>query len=207
MKLEDCIVYDVEVVKGPDEVPDGWHDPEGMGFASGVTYDYRTGLYDFYLHKDGLEGIRRALSNRVAITFNGIRFDSRVVMGNDRERRDYFTINRKDNYLWANFDILLEYIKGRFGYQTVNEAEERLGDSKIHDGSFNLDALCKATFGLGKTGHGAHAPVLYQRKQYDQLLSYNLQDVRLTRKLFDFIREYGFVVDRDDRCIKIRWQQ
>jgi len=205
MKLDNCVVYDVEVVRGSDEIPGGWDDPEGMGFASGVTYDYETDLFDFYLHDAGLEAIRRKLSNRIAVSFNGVKFDSRVIMGNNRGVNEGFTVSPGGGYLWANFDILLEYIKSRFQYKTVGQAEERLGDKKIHDGTFSLDALGKGTFGKGKTGHEANAPILYQAKQYDQLLAYNLQDVRLTKELFDFIRKYGYVIDRKGRQVRIKW--
>jgi len=66
-----------------------------------------------------------------------------------------------------------------------------------------LDGLAEGTFGLHKSGTGAHAPVLYQEGKYAELFAYNLQDVRLTKKLFEFIKEYGFVVDRAGRRIWI----
>jgi len=203
--LKNVVVYDIEVVNGPDETPGGWDNPYGMGFASGVTYDYAKDLYEFFLHPDGAEAIKTKLTNRIAVSFNGIKFDSRVLLGNDREINQGFTLSLDRSYMWFNFDILLEYIKSRFNYLTVADAEERLGDKKIHDGTFNLDALGKATLGIGKTGHGAHAPVLYQAKQYDALLAYNAQDTRLTKKLFDFIRKYGYVVDGNNRKVEIKW--
>ena len=203
--LKNCVVYDVEVVFGPDDVPGGWANPEAMGFASGVTYDYATDLYEFFMHEEGGEALRKKLTNRVAISFNGIRFDRRVLLGNEMEANQGFTASQDHGYLWFNFDLLVEYIKGRFNYLTVKDAEEKLGEKKIHDGTFNLDALGKYTLGIGKTGHGADAPLLYQKKQYDALLSYNLQDVRLTRKLFDFARQYGFVVDGTGRTVEVAW--
>jgi hypothetical protein len=203
--LANCVVYDVEVVTGPDETPGGWDNPFGMGFASGVTYDYATDLYEFFMHIGGGEALRKKLTNRIAVSFNGVKFDSRVMLGNERRVYDGFTSSVDRAYMWSNFDILLEYVKSRFGYKTVGEAEGKLGDKKIHDGSFNLDALGKATLDMGKTGHGAHAPILYQEKQYDALLSYNLQDVRVTKGLFDFIRKYGYVVDKHGRTVEIRW--
>lgn len=203
--LANCVVYDLEVVTGPDETPGGWDNPEGMGFASGVTYDYATDLYEFFMHSAGAEAIKTKLTNRIAISFNGVKFDSQVLLGNEREVNQGFTSSKDRRYMWFNFDILLEYIKTRFSMATVGQAEERLGDKKIHDGSFNLNALGRATLDAGKTGHGADAPILYQKKQYDALLSYNLQDVRVTKKLFDFIRQYGYVVDKHGRTVEIRW--
>lgn len=203
--LSNCVVYDLEVINGPDDTPGGWDNPEGMGFASGVTYDYGKDLYEFFMHNAGAEALRTKLTNRIAISFNGVKFDSRVLLGNERAVNDGFTFTLNRRYMWFNFDILLQYIKTRFQYLTVREAEKRLGDKHIHDGTFNLDALGRATLGIGKTGHGADAPVLYQKNQYDALLAYNLQDVRVTKKLFDFIRRHGYVVDNNGRSVEIRW--
>jgi hypothetical protein len=202
--LSNCVVYDVEIAKNVDDVPGRWDNPEDMGFASAVTYDYAKDQYFFFLGEEQKNDLLRLLKNRTAITFNGIKFDSRVLLGNDRALGNWGTvINNSNTFWWENYDILLEYIKSRFGYDSVAEAEQRLGDKAIHDGSFSLDGLAEGTFGLHKTGHGAKAPILYQQGKYGELLEYNLQDVRLTKKLFEFIREYGFVVDRNGRVIRI----
>ena len=203
--LANCVVYDVEVVNGPDETPGGWENAFGMGFASGVTYDYATDLYEFFMHEVGGEALRVKLTNRIAVSFNGIKFDSRVMLGNERIVNEGFTLSHDREYMWYNFDILLEYIRGRFSLLNVAEAEDKLGQKGIHDGSFNLDALGRATLGIGKTGHGADAPILYQKQQYDALLAYNFQDTRLTKKLFDFIRQYGYVVDGNGGTVEVVW--
>ena len=203
--ISNCVVYDVEVVTGPDGTPGGWDNPYGMGFASGVTYDYATDLYEFFMHEVGGEALRVKLTNRIAVSFNGVKFDSRVMLGNERIVNEGFTLNHERSYMWFNYDILLEYVKSRFNLLNVAEAEKKLGNKKIHDGTFNLDALGRATLGIGKTGKGAHAPILYQKKQYDALLAYNCNDVRITKKLFDFIRKYGYVVDGNGRSVSIKW--
>ena len=151
------------------------------------------------------------LTGRICVSFNGVNFDSRVLQGNSRIVTATGTTKSKTSgavgksSAWQNYDILLEYIKNRFGYESIKEAENRLGDRAIHDGSFSLDGLAEGTFGLRKSGHGAHAPVLYQEENYGELLAYNLHDVRLTRKLFEFIIKYGFVVDRAGRVVRIKF--
>ena len=141
------------------------------------------------------------LSGQWVVSFNGIKFDSRVVLGNNRELSDGYTAGK--GFVWDNYDILLEYIKARFGYDNVADAEARLGDKAIHDGSFSLDGLAEGMFGLHKTGHGAHAPILYREKRYAELFEYNLHDVRLTKKIFEFIQTYGHVIDREARVIRV----
>jgi len=223
MELENCVVYDVEIAKNVDDVPGKWDNPEGMGFASAVAYDYREKRYRFFLHEEQKHDLLELLQNQIAITFNGVSFDSRVTLGNKREAIVDRTPGEKlsglmqitDKYrdiegnyccahAWLDFDILLQYVRSRFEYDDVKQAEERLGDKAIHDGSFSLDGLAEGTFGMHKTGHGARAPMLYQENKYAELLEYNLQDVRLTKKLFEFIQEYGFVVDRAGRSVRFK---
>lgn len=203
----DHIVYDVEIAKEVDSVPGKWDNPEGMGFGSAVAYSYDKDQYHFFLHEQGRAGLIELLANNKAIGFNSIKFDSRVVLGNDRRFDETGETWRMATELepyvfWKNTDLLLEYIKARFDYETVGLAEKRLGDRAIHDGSFSLDGLAEGTFGLKKTGHGAHAPILYQQEKYDELLEYNLHDVRLTRKLWEFILKHKFVADRKGRVVR-----
>jgi hypothetical protein len=204
MDINECIVYDVEVIKGPDEVEGGWDNPAGMGFASAVAYSYQKDQYYMFLGPDGKEDLITLLYESITITFNGIKFDSRILLGNDRNIANTGkTSSKRTLSKWDNFDILLEYLKARFGHNTVQEAEEALGDKLIHDGSFGLDGLAEGTLSLHKTGHGADAPNLYKTGQFGELLAYNLQAVRLTKKLFDFIREYGFLVDRAGKIVHL----
>ena len=142
------------------------------------------------------------LNRRTAVSFNGIHFDSRVILGNDRAIDRFGRISR-DGLWFNNYDILLEYIRSRCNYNTIRQAEARLGDKTNHDGPFGLDGLAEGTLGLNKIGHGAKAPELYKDGKYEDLLAYNLQDVRLTRKLFEFVRFYHYLTDPLGRAIKI----
>jgi len=201
------MVYDVEVRQGPEKVKGGWDNPEGMGFASCVVYDYSTNLYRFFMtlpHGHIPPSLDRSYQRwlkcrafleeaTLLVGFNNIRFDDRVIWGNDLVGSP--PIRR--------YDILLEYVKGRFGFESVEEAQEKLGDRTIHDGSFSLDGLAEGTLGLRKTGHGAKAPRLWSAYCFDELLEYNLNDVRLTVRLFDFIKRYGFVRDRAGRTVEM----
>lgn len=210
--LASFVVYDVEVAIHPDMVVGKWGNPEGMGFASAVAYSYKEDRYYFFLHKEGGDRFVDFLHGMTCVSFNGIHFDSRVIQGNGRLVNSAGSTKSigppfclgKSPTVWKNYDILLEYIRSRFNYESVAVAESKLGDRSIHDGSFSLDGLARGTFGLGKTGEGAQAPLLYQDKKYEELLDYNLQDVRLTRKLFDFALQYGYVVDRSGRVVTMK---
>ena len=201
-----CVVYDVEIAKSVEDVPGKWSDPEGMGFASAVAYDYLEDRYHFFLHEEQKEELLNLFRDRIVVTFNGVRFDSRVVLGNDRGVVHYGKLSYISSITgdvhWSEFDVLLNYVRARFGCNSVQNAEKILGNRSVHDGTFSLDGLSEGTLGLKKIGHGAHAPLLYQEGKYAELLAYNLHDVRLTRELFDFMLEYNFLVDRADRVVR-----
>lgn len=205
--IESHVVYDVEVMRGPEEVDGGWDNPEGMGLASAVVYSYADDQYRFFVGPESREQLLKQLNGKTVVSFNGIKFDSRVILGNTRALSGNYTsipsAPKSESAGWWNVDLLLEYIQKRFGLNILYEAEAKLGDKTIHDGSFGLDGLAQGTFGLRKTGHGAEAPFLYRMGKISELLAYNLHDVRLTKKLFDFARQYGFLVDRDGRAIRI----
>lgn len=210
----DYMVYDVEIAREVKAVPGGWDNPEGMGFGSAVVYEKKRDRYHFFLHNEGREKMIKLLTGQRVVSFNGIKFDSRVVLGNQRAVYPAEGLVMLGSAAWANYDILAEYICARFNLPDVGAAEAKLGDKTIHDGTFNLDALCRNTLSpkYEKTGHGANAPLLYQARKFDELLEYNYNDVRITQNLYEFILKYGYVVDGGQRVTglfrpgeEVRW--
>lgn len=189
----DTLIYDVEVLKSPLEVDGGWNNPEAMGFGTAVVWSYFTNQYFFFApnQKDSLIEI---LKENKVISFNGIKFDNRVVLGNDYG---------KGKQLWGNIDLLLEVIQGKYFLPSVAEAEAKLGDKEVHDGSVGLDGLAEGTLGLHKTGHGSHAPQLIKEGRWSEVFAYKLQDVRLTKQLYEFAVRYGYLIDRKGNKIPL----
>lgn len=56
-----------------------------------------------------------------------------------------------------------------------------------------LDSLLQATFGVGKIGSGADAVRYYAAGELDKLKAYCLEDVRLTKRLYEFGRDNGYI--------------
>ena len=56
-----------------------------------------------------------------------------------------------------------------------------------------LDAVAKETLGMGKTGHGLDAIKYFKNKELDKLRDYCLQDVAVTRDLYDYGLKTGKV--------------
>lgn len=187
---EKKIVYDVETMRGPDEVEGGWDNPAGMGFGCAVAYDITADVFGFY-GPDDKQQLIDLLYNQTVISFNGIKFDNSVLLGNDYKPQ------------WNDIDLLNEVIKAKFGTANIPDAVKQFGARKVFDTSVNLDGLAGGTLGKYKTGHGAHAPVLLKEGRWAELFEYNLNDVRLTYKLFMFAKRYRFLVDRNRQIVRL----
>ncbi|MEW6610239.1 MAG: ribonuclease H-like domain-containing protein [Patescibacteria group bacterium] len=57
----------------------------------------------------------------------------------------------------------------------------------------SLESVARGTLGKGKTGHGLEAIRLYREGKWDELIEYCLQDVRLTKEIYEYGREKGYV--------------
>ena len=60
-----------------------------------------------------------------------------------------------------------------------------------------LDVLAKATLGRGKTGDGQKAGAWWEEGLYDTVKEYCIEDVRLTRELYDYARTHGGLKYKD----------
>ncbi len=73
-----------------------------------------------------------------------------------------------------------------------------------------LDDLTTATFGEGKIGSGADAVKYYASGDFDSLKKYCMEDVRLTKKLYEFGRDRGYVKYYDRagfvRIANVNWK-
>ena len=58
----------------------------------------------------------------------------------------------------------------------------------------SLNTLAKINLGQEKTGHGLEAVKLYKEGKIDELRSYCLQDVKLTKDLYDLAKKQGYLM-------------
>lgn len=56
-----------------------------------------------------------------------------------------------------------------------------------------LGILAETNLGTGKTGHGLDAVEFYKNKNWDALKSYCLQDVKITKELYEYIKQNGHI--------------
>ncbi len=57
-----------------------------------------------------------------------------------------------------------------------------------------LDVLAKANLGVGKSNHSLDAIKFYNEGRFDELEKYCLQDVRLTRDLYELAKKQGYLI-------------
>lgn len=65
-----------------------------------------------------------------------------------------------------------------------------------------LQSLAEATLGHGKSADGIKAVEWWQQGLYDKVREYCLQDVKITRELYDYAREHGIVKYKDLRTVR-----
>lgn len=91
------------------------------------------------------------------------------------------------------FDLptFLPYYSGDIGQIPSLDLMARIKDSAGH--RISLDAVAKETLGVGKSGNGLDAIKYYQTKQWDKLAAYCMQDVAVTRDVYDYGLQKGLV--------------
>jgi len=57
-----------------------------------------------------------------------------------------------------------------------------------------LDVLAKANLGFGKNGHGLEAAGLYRDGKIEELKNYCLNDVKITRDLYELAKSRGYLL-------------
>lgn len=194
-----ALIYDIEIVKAvPDkksprlegvEYCAGWEDHANMGISVIGAFDYKEDRYRVFCDDNFREFKELCEKRTPLVSFNGLGFDDKVltkcgVIDLTKEAKKL----RNDHgvYGGASYDILVELWSAAGLARTFNYP--------THIG-FGLDATAKANFGGAKTGNGALAPVEWQRGNVGAVIDYCLQDVRLTKRLFDRIRVNGGLRD------------
>lgn len=179
------IIYDIEILKaipGRDgrrlagiEYAGGWDDHENLGIACICAYDYETDRYRTFL-ADNLDAFRQLVDRTDLVAgFNSVSFDNNVCRAAGIDVCDA-----------KSYDLLVEAW-----------AAAGLGPKFVYPShvGFSLDALARANGLTGKTGHGAIAPVEWQRGRMGGVIDYCLEDVRLTKELVDRVIRTGRLRD------------
>lgn len=121
------------------------------------TYDYLTDAYASYEEKDMVKFEQRLQTAGLIIGFNIRRFDMAVLQPYLFKAVDQFPV----------LD-LLDAIEAARGHRA------------------SLDSVARATVKEGKSGDGAEALVLFREGRMEELKKYCLDDVRLTKNVYEY---------------------
>ncbi len=198
--MDNLIVYDVET-KGLIEAQNKIFE---LGIGVAVTYSYKENSYRIWgdTHEEHV-ALLNYMNGATCVTFNGVGFDSRVLLGNDRKilpngstTGNPFGDERE--WGWKNFDMFVEIWKAIFQTKNVVEAMEKQKTARQYHvkGLFNLDNIVKNTLGgsIRKLSNGITAVDHYKEGNLVKLHEYCVQDVRVERQLFEFVRDRKYIV-------------
>ncbi len=146
----------------------GSSDPAALSISVGTFYDSDSGIYKT-VTEDELETVWSLLEKADALVgYNSNHFD--IPLLNKYYPGDLTTIKSID---------LLEEIRKSLGRR------------------LRLDSVAEATVGAKKSGHGLQAVRWWQEGKIDEIKKYCEQDVRITKKVFDYALKNGHVKFKD----------
>ncbi|MCK5095998.1 MAG: ribonuclease H-like domain-containing protein [Candidatus Pacebacteria bacterium] len=151
--------------------------------------------------------------------------DISVVCVHDSETNSYssYTIDEIDK-LWSiieKADMLIGYNSDHFDIPLLNKYYQ--GDlthiqsldilAKIKEVAgkrVRLDQIAEATIGENKSGHGLQAVTWWKQGKIDKIVKYCLDDVRITKDIYDFAMKEGYLkysIAGDEQIIKLDTSQ
>ena len=147
------------------------------------TYDYQDGSYASYEEHELGKLEERLKTVDLLIGFNIRRFDMVVLQP----------------YLFSSADT----------FPVLDLLEEI---EKVRGHRVSLQSVAQATLDVAKTGQGLDAVMLFRRGQMQLLKDYCLNDVKLTKDIYEYGKENGrvyFISNRDWKKyeIPIQWQE
>jgi DEAD/DEAH box helicase domain-containing protein len=157
------VYFDLESQKLFEDV--GGRDPSKLLLACGVTWSTQRNEFAVYWEKDAAALVAELKTADLVVGFNIVNFDYEVL-------KPYApTVNFRS---FRSKDML---------HDIVRALNFRL----------SLDSIARATLGTTKTADGLQSVVWYRNGELDKVAEYCKADVDITRRIYEFGREHGFV--------------
>ena len=157
------VYFDLESQKLFEEV--GGRDASKLLLACGVTWSTARNDFAVYWEKDAQALIAELKSADRVIGFNTIKFDYEVL-------RPYAP---NENFrALRSIDILQDV------FRTLNFR-------------LSLDSIARATLGTTKTADGVMSVEWFRQGELDKVAEYCKADVDITRRVYEFGRDHGFL--------------
>jgi DEAD/DEAH box helicase domain-containing protein len=160
---DNVLFFDLETQHSFQEVG-GRNKLDKLLVSVAVTYSSHTGEFKSYREFQVLYLIEDLFRADTVIGFNIIHFDYRVL-------KPY---TPKDLTQLPTIDMLV-HLQERLGFRV------------------SLSSLARGTLDMDKSGDGLQAITWYREGKIDQLITYCKTDVEITRRLYEYGREKGYV--------------
>lgn len=168
------MVLDVETRRSATEVG-GWNRADRMGVSIAVLYDAGEDTYFHYTQDELSAAFERLREADVVVGFNSARFDYTVLQPfAPYALRDLPTVD------------MLERIKDRLSYRV------------------SLDNVAQATLNAGKSADGLQALRWWTEGKLAEIAEYCQKDVDITRQVYLFGCEHGYVLFTNKAGQKVR---
>lgn len=167
-------VLDIETRRSAAQVG-GWHRADRMGVSCAVLYDSKSDEFTAYYQEDMPALIAHLKKLDLVIGFNIIRFDYKVLSG-----LSSFNFNGL-----PTLDLLMK-VHERLGYR------------------LSLDHLARQTLGTEKSADGLQALEWWDQGRLDLIVEYCTQDVRVTRDLYRFGLDKGYLIFKNKAGFQVR---
>lgn len=197
------IVLDCSCQKSFNEIKDGAKTYDLL-LSTAVTYDYSDDSYRFWTNNDR-DNLVNYLNDNLVIGYNSMSFDSPVIIGSSHKlSNDGYSIG--DGIKWKNYDLFIE-IKKRL-YRTVNEPVQKTFEAMkknfnlAEKGVYTLGGVCSATFCNPKYNIKDNSVELFKQKRILELISFNLNQTRMIKKLYEFSQKFGYVINSNFDIVK-----
>ena len=173
-------VLDIETRRSAQEVG-GWHRADLMGISCAVLYDSEKDRFFDFMQDQTDELVNHLRFLDLVIGFNIRRFDYHVLKGHSDF--DFFSLPTLD---------ILEDVQKKLGYR------------------LSLDHLARITLGTQKSADGLQALKWWKQGKIDQIVRYCRKDVEVTRDLFLYGKEKGYLLFQNKAGsivrIPVHWQ-
>lgn len=158
-----------------------YSDPKKLGVSIVAIFDYSDNQPKFFLEKELLKLFPLLENASYIIGYNIKSFDIAVLQG-------YYP-GKVENF--SSFDIL-------------DDVKEKIGRRLA------LNDIIFATLGKRKSGHGLLAIEYYKQGEWEKLKKYCLDDVMLTKELFEYGVNNGYIYYLNEKGkvkVKVDWEK
>jgi DEAD/DEAH box helicase domain-containing protein len=177
------LVLDVETQRLSSEVPGGWNAVDKFLIALVVTWDQQNGLRVWY-EEDAPRLLQELDKFEPIVTFNGEGFDFKVLSA-------YGPVAG----LYRKSTDMLAVLSKQLGFRV------------------KLDSVAQATLGKGKIGSGTECVDWWRSGdpiQRQKVVDYCKMDVELTRDIYLFAKQHGYLLIEDlklnkPRRVEVSW--